>query len=471
MAISGDATVSDNTVAGNATTGNSTDTLNIVNELASLVSLGTGSGISTFSTNVDGTVDGNINIDPSQLAQLTSATTPTVDPNLNASLDSSITNNANLNAKTGDAKVQNNGTAGNATSGAANAVANVVNMINSIIAAQESFIGEINIYGNLDGNILLPAQLVSSLLNDPTSGVGGGALNLSNNQTVVNNINLAASSGTATVMNNGVTGNATSGSAKTDLTLFNLTGDRIVASNALLVIVNVLGQWYGLIMNAPAGSHSALLGGGVTQDSVIPPAVNATVHNNAFIDNSLNLRASTGNATVLDNGTAGNATTGNASASANVINILGDQFDLSGWFGILFVNVFGSWEGNLSTYNELASVLNQVGTPSANNTNYVTQSFSGNSNNGNSTEYTAVYKVVSDNSNTNSNTNSNSTHNDKGSIVLASNFSKHAPSILPTTNASSQTNWSYVLAAIGLSTGTVLFGIERYLTYRQNKLN
>jgi len=50
-----------------------------------------------------------------------------------------------------------NTTAGSATTGDAAAIANIVNVINSIIGAGQSFIGTININGNLDGEILLTA--------------------------------------------------------------------------------------------------------------------------------------------------------------------------------------------------------------------------------------------------------------------------------------------------------------------------
>ncbi len=46
----------------------------------------------------------------------------------------------------------------------------------------------------------------------------------------------------------------------------------------------------------------------------------------------------------------GNATSGNAETAVNFLNLDNTQFDLTGWFGILFINVFGTWIGNFGVY-------------------------------------------------------------------------------------------------------------------------
>src|SRR5690606_26762954 len=86
-------------------------------------------------------------------------------------------------------------------------------------------------------------------------------------QSIVNNINTAAASGNANVSNNTQAGNATTGDAQTNVTILNLTGRNVVAANSLLVFVNVLGEWVGVIVDAPAGSTSAALGTGVTENT------------------------------------------------------------------------------------------------------------------------------------------------------------------------------------------------------------
>src|SRR5690606_8694589 len=130
----------------------------------------------------------------------------------------------------------------------ATAVANVVNMMNSAIATGNSFLGILNIHGNLEGDILLPPNLLETLLasNIPRTTISTGELvenevdaEFTNSHSIVNNVNASATSGEAVVAGNTKAGNATTGNAQTDVTIFNLTGHNVVGKNSLLVFVNV----------------------------------------------------------------------------------------------------------------------------------------------------------------------------------------------------------------------------------------
>jgi hypothetical protein len=63
----------------------------------------------------------------------------------------------------------------------------------------------------------------------------------------------------------------------------------------------------------PKGSNSALIGGGVASDTVLP-AGNTTVNadNQNTINNNIDLSAQSGDASVTNNTQAGNATSGKA---------------------------------------------------------------------------------------------------------------------------------------------------------------
>ena len=166
-----------------------------------------------------------------------------------------------------------------------------------------------------------------------------------NNQAINNAIDASASTGDASVSGNTSAGNATTGAAKTNLTVFNLTGANVVASNDLLVFVNVLGTWYGMILNAPAGTTAASLGGGVSSNTTVN---NATLNNtaNQSINNNIKVSSKTGDASVSGNTSAGNAKSGDATSSVNLMNMIDDSLSLNGWFGLLFINVFGTWNGS-----------------------------------------------------------------------------------------------------------------------------
>jgi hypothetical protein len=374
-ASTGDATVANNTYGGSALTGNALDVSNIINMLSSSFGLQDAANLLTFTKNIDGNVVGDIIIDPNQLGPNSVTVSNSNSQNnltINANGNGAINNDINLGANSGNATVANNTHAGNATSGNADAVANVVNILNSAIAANRSFLGVININGNLDGDILLPPsfldQLIASNAPHATINVSNNlnnnvTVNSTNNDTINNNIKLAATSGNADVSNNTHAGSATTGSAGTNLTIFNLTGKQVVAKDSMLVFVNVLGQWVGLIMDAPNGSTAAALGGNVSQNNNVSNNVVANLNNNSAINNIVNVNSQSGDASVTNNTNAGNAQSGKASASANIANIIDSQLFASDWFGLLFINVLGFWHGSFGVNTDAGNFVN---TPTAN---------------------------------------------------------------------------------------------------------
>lgn len=345
VAQSGNAGVTNNTSADDAASGDATAATTIVNTVHSSVG-GDTAGIAHFVSDIHGNVSGDITLYPALQNALSASSVQPTESNVQVNNSSHLTNNVSLGATSGNADVLHNTSAGSATSGDAHTVANVINLINSIIAANKSFVGTINIYGNLDGDILISPDFIPQLLasNSPDPTTGPLSVNLSDTQSIVNTVSLGATAGSAEVIHNTGAGSATSGSAATNLTILNLSGHQVVASNSLLVFVNVLGKWVGMIVDAPAGATAAALGNGVTNNTTGGQTVAAT--NNSQITNNIDLTSQSGNATVAGNTAAGNATSGNATASANILNVSTSTFSVSDWFGILFINVFGSWQGS-----------------------------------------------------------------------------------------------------------------------------
>lgn len=352
---SGNSIAMKNTQVGNIGSGNAEAVMNLMNLLQSQTSLA-GGGLNTFTANIQGNVQGDFLIDPSALAQPANVSAYDLAKlHINNSNDASITNNLVLNAASGDAGAYQNTTAGNVASGDANAIANVINMINSVVSANQSFFGVINIDGNYTGNILMPEDSLNALLasTGPSStytlasqGAYTNTVNTSAEQTIDNNINLSAASGNATASKNTRAGDVLTGNGMTNLTILNLTGREVVAANSLLVFVNVMGSWVGLIMDAPAGSTAAALGGGVVSDATLVREATLNATDKMAITNNITANAATGDATADSNTTVGNIRSGNATATANIANIMGSHIDLTNWFGILFINVFGTWHGN-----------------------------------------------------------------------------------------------------------------------------
>jgi hypothetical protein len=365
-AQSGDALVDSNDHAGSALTGNATVSSTTVTSLQSSSSFtGQGGSLATFTHDIDGNQLGDILLDPSIIGSLAVANSvsPAGDLTVQAQQSGTINNEINLDARSGSATVSNNDRAGDATTGDAHAIANIVNIVRSVVGAEKTFVGTININGSLDGDILLPEEMKNLLnaQNAEAAGTANGNLSVENNgSTAINNtVNTSATSGDATVTGNDRAGNATTGSANTNVTLLNLTGHEIVGANSLVVFVNVQGTWVGFIVDAPQGATSAALGSGVTNNTAA--GTDTTIQNNteAEINNTVNVHARSGDALVVSNDRAGNATSGNASASANILNMTNTTLSMGGWFGILFINVLGSWNGSFGVDTEAGGYSTQ----------------------------------------------------------------------------------------------------------------
>lgn len=365
LAQTGNALINGNTLGGSALSGDAMAIANLVNMLQSSWGIGQGN-LLTFLSNITGDVFGDLMFDPAALPANTNVN-QTTNVDVNASADAAINNDIELDAVSGNAAVTNNTQAGDAASGNAYAMANIVNAINSAIASDTSFMGMINIFGNLNGDILLPENLLNALLASGGTQNTNQTTNLNvdttNNQSVANNVNASAASGSATVANNTEAGSAITGDAETNVTLLNLTGRQIIGERAMLVFVNVLGNWVGMIMDAPQGSNSAALGGGISQNTSTTTNANLTSTANSAITNNVDVNARSGDAEVSQNTSAGDATTGDAKAAVNIANIIGSQLGFSEWFGVLFINVFGSWNGSFGKDTDAGEAPTSSTTP------------------------------------------------------------------------------------------------------------
>jgi hypothetical protein len=359
----GDATVSDNTQAGDATSGAALVVQNLLNLLNAAWSWSSG-GLSYFAQNLFGNHTGDITLQPSNSVggggQLGNT-------NINSNNDftvvnkqnGAINNDVNLLARSGNAAVTGNTQGGNAQSGDATVTLNILNMINSAINAGQSFFGMLNIFGNLDGDILFPDGFLTNLLSGPNS-TNTQTVNQTTNATATNTVNGAfqnnlissAQSGNAEVSGNTSGGSGQSGDATTKSNLFNLFDTSVTGDNAVLVLVNVMGHWVGHILNLPdsGSSTGALLGGNATATTTVNSTNNLNVTNqaNGAITNNVHAGAISGDAKVSDNTIGGNAKSGNASVASNIANVFGSNLNLKKWFGILVINVFGSWNGSVA---------------------------------------------------------------------------------------------------------------------------
>jgi hypothetical protein len=313
--------------------------------------------------------------------------------NVNAQNTGNITNNVNVNAASGTANATKNTSIGNVASGNATAQVNIINLINSFISSGSSFFGILNIIGNLNGDILFPTGFLNGLVpagsapasgsttaNLANTGAGsnnqlgvnnGGATTVNNSTTnaVNNNILTNANSGAANLDSNTSVGNVQTGTATTNQGLFNLSNNSIFGDNAVLVMVNVLGHWVGKIMTLPGTgtSQAALLTGNATVSPTTnfsatntgagsnnqanvnnSGSTNANLNSTGTITNNVKVNAQSGNADATKNTQVGSVTTGNAQADSSVANLFNTVLNVKHWFGVLVINVFGNWTGDVN---------------------------------------------------------------------------------------------------------------------------
>lgn len=339
-ATSGDATVAQADDAS-AQSGSAQSVANIVNLINNINTDGSAPVI--YSEDIFGTSFGDILLSLGLSDQNSSCSVCAGNVTVNA--NSTINNNIYLSANSGEAVVSG-ADQGNAASGNATVLLNLVNIINTQLGSGQTFIGFLNIYGDLDGDILLPPSALEELMryaNANNNQTQSSSVSLSNYQNITNNIELNATSGDAYVgASQG--GSATSGDATTSINSINIANTQVTGGSSLLVFINVMGSWVGMILNNPAGTTQATLGNNASSIcSVCSGSVDALT--NSAITNTIRLDSVSGNATVQDSN-YGIATTGDASASLNIVNIINTQLNMGGWFGVMFINVFGSWNGS-----------------------------------------------------------------------------------------------------------------------------
>jgi len=379
VAGSGSVSASQNTQVGDSVSGAASVMANLINLLASAWSWSNGN-LAFFMQNLglDGQNNQDVKLTPGDLGtggggSLGNGTSS--DVNVNAQNDGSIVNNIDLAAVSGDASANSNTSAGNVGTGNAQAEINIMNLINSFILSGNSFFGVLNIFNNYSGDILFPDGFLNGMVGSGTNdgAVGNGTtqtdVNTAQANLVNNNITTTAASGNAEAGDNGSVGQVTSGNATTQQNTFNLSNTSIFGDNAVLVIVNVLGHWVGKIMNVPTGTTtSALLtdnatvsgngGAGASVGSTGPnsgnqlsaggdSSLNSNNTSTGSITNNVNVGAKSGDASATDNTGVGNVSTGNASAASSVTNIFNSVLNVKHWFGVLVINVFGNWFGDV----------------------------------------------------------------------------------------------------------------------------
>ncbi len=295
--------------------------------------------------------------------------------------DAVVGNNLTLAADSGSNDANRN-TGGDNTinTGDANVSASVLNMVNNNVAGN-IYYGVVNVFGDLIGDIVLPASTVQTLASN--SGNGADSTNNAaisnqsdttttqvNNATIDNNLVFDATTGDNQVSKNtDGTNNVKTGDSSVTAQVVNVVNSNVAGGDWWLVIVNEAGKWIGRIVGSPEGSNMGgsqgtefavgangeitAVNSGNGAESNNSASVNQSTNttttqtNNAHVTNNINLSANTGkNDASRNTGGDSSVTTGDANIVASLVNFVNNNVAAGGRLFVTVVNVFGNWTGN-----------------------------------------------------------------------------------------------------------------------------
>jgi hypothetical protein len=219
--------------------------------------------------------------------------------------------------------------------GDAYSLVSVLNQINFTIVNSRIHLVTINIFGDLNGNIILPDFNSASPEGECHDCIVNISLN--NDAALENNIESLAVSGQNSIVTTD-SASIVTGEAKSSVNNLNIVNTNLIGVNALALQINNLGTWNGSFigqnsLNADStGSCSACIIGALD------------INNEANVLNNILSVANTGGNSLT--GSNGVITTGNAYSLVSLFNFINSNFINSvGFFG--FINIFGTWTGDV----------------------------------------------------------------------------------------------------------------------------
>ena len=401
-ANSGDNSASKNTGNGIITTGDSEVVLTAINT-ANDVNV----GVDVFNVYDDYT--GDIVLDYNAIPTTTvgggvssSNDTTGADSTNNASSDlnntntilidnlGNVINNYQIDANTGNNNADMNTGDGSITTGNANVVFNLINLLNNtFLGPGELLLGIVNIFGNLSGDIVLQGlegnginpYLGSVDASNNTTGADSSNnasnsltnntdIDLTNSAQVLNNISLDATTGNNDASKNTGSGSITTGDVDANLKVTNIANTNTVGNGGgtiWLVLVNNLGTWTGQLFggDASSGVYSPFLTFTINPDgsisannqntgadstnnasATVANDTDISVNNAANLTNNVTIDANTGGNSASKNTGSGAIQTGDVNVAANIVNLLNNNF-IGGRFVLTIVNIFGGFFGDI----------------------------------------------------------------------------------------------------------------------------
>lgn len=256
-----------------------------------------------------------------------------------------IENNASSSSNSGENKIGESDEESEINTGEALAEANIVNVINKNIVGNNWVFALINIFGNWEGDLIVPGEDLLKFQNM-----------LSKNNIEINNLNEAgienfseaeANTGGNSIENS-ESANIQTGNASTQSDVFNQINNNIAESGWFSLKINNMGAWLGAIQDWDNDINNNLLFNYlIGAENTIEDDSQLEVNNNNYaqLTNTASAKANTGNNSITDSGNS-SIKTSNASAFTNIANLVNLNFIGNNWVYTV-VNIMGSWSGNL----------------------------------------------------------------------------------------------------------------------------
>jgi len=279
--------------------------------------------------------------------------------NVNNDNNATINNTVVVRSSTGGNESNNNDGSAVIVTGNAYAAANVINVANTNIVDSTYLLLNLNNFGDLSENLVLPSRnFFERVFNRGSSVAQRGTSVVNNNRAnIENRIGVVADTGGNEANGNGGISSILTGDVNSSASVTNVVNTNILNTDSFNLLIRVHGNWTGSIFGLPDGINWERTPFGVRlfnnpeiedgEGGNGYESLNVENNNTASISNNISVFALTGENEVNNNGGAGVIDTGNAYAAANVTNVVNTNIIGRNWM-LGMINIFGDWNGNLS---------------------------------------------------------------------------------------------------------------------------
>lgn len=346
-----------------STTTIKTGAINIANALSNLVNNNIiGNGLQ-YLVNIFKNLVQNVDLSGFNQNSSTTDSNLPVNTNIANNSTSTIDNKLVIKAETGDNIIASSSGPSVIETGDISIVNDIINMANINIVGKGWFFAVVNIFGELDGDIIMPAMTEAAsttVAEKPastktaTSPAQEFLITNKNFNNLENNIKVDANTGNNVISSSTYDSIIKTGSVNADTNVFNLVNYNVYSNSWKFYRINIFGEWDGTVHGLPQGYNYFKDENGITiykelstneMNSLYTKFI-ASNTNYASTTNDIDIDADTGNNSIL-RGDSGSIKTGNIDITNNILNFINSNFIGDNWQFSL-INVFGNWKGNLS---------------------------------------------------------------------------------------------------------------------------